>query len=453
MDEICATIKSFLKKYALEDNTQIFSVAFSGGVDSMCLLDALRRSAPKNRITALHLNHKWRGAESDREEENCREFCNKNGIEFYCENLSPDIPKTETAAREARYEFFERCAKKFNGSVIFTAHNANDNAETLIYRICKGTGVTGLCGIAPHRGIYYRPLLTVSRENIEKYCRERSLKPNIDSSNTDTKYKRNYIRAEILPKMLEINPDALEKINSLSDAAKEECEIITEYLSAILNKISDGGKINVKKFFNLSEAMQKRIIHKIFTDFNLDYDKTKILRFLLFLKENSSSKSGKTCSLTDNLLLFTNDNYFEVITPGIVPETYFHIRHEGKYEDENCIFELEKFDKTVKKFPKAEDFTAYVDLSGLEINFELRRRQNGDYITPFGLDGSQKLKKYLNAKKFPNHIKNAMLFLVRDKEVLWAINSGISDKIKVRTRPTHRLKFYWKEQNNDNNGR
>lgn len=446
MENIKATIKSFLNEYELNSKSQTYLVAFSGGFDSMCLLDVLKKVAPKNRIVALHLNHKWRGIESDSEEDNCRNFCKKIGVEFYCESLSANIPKTETAARDARYEFFENCSRKFDSKIIFTAHNKNDNAETLIYRICMGTGVSGLQGIAPHRDIYYRPLLTVSRNLIEEYCKNNSLCPNVDSSNSDIKYKRNFIRAKILPEIMNLNPNAVDKINSLSDIAKEETQLLNEYLQIVLAKIVDGNRFRTSKFFAQSEAMQKRIIYKIFQDYGLEYDQSKILYILNFLIENKTSKSGKTCSLTSDLWIFINENYFEVISKKSEKLPYFHILHEGIFENEGYIFELEKFEKDVRKFPQANDNVAYVDLSKFLINFEIRPRQDGDYICPYGMKGSQKLKKYLNAKKIPNHQKDSLLFLTNDNEVFWAINLGISDKIKVIGRPTHRMKFYKKEQ-------
>ena len=155
MNKIQQTIKEFLEKYNLNNPENTYLCAFSGGYDSMCLLHSLKQITPQNRIVAIHLNHNWRGEESNQEEENCRNFCSEIGVEFYSEKLSSDIPHTETAAREARYEFFESCSKKFNSKIIFTAHNKNDNAETLIYRICKGKGIRGLCGIAENRKILH----------------------------------------------------------------------------------------------------------------------------------------------------------------------------------------------------------------------------------------------------------------------------------------------------------
>ena len=295
MNKIQQTIKEFLEKYNLNNPENTYLCAFSGGYDSMCLLHSLKQITPQNRIVAIHLNHNWRGEESNQEEENCRNFCSEIGVEFYSEKLSSDIPHTETAAREARYEFFESCSKKFNSKIIFTAHNKNDNAETLIYRICKGTGIRGLCGIAENRGIYYRPLLQISREIIEKYCTDFNLKPNNDSSNSDTSYKRNFIRAEILPKLnKKINPNTIEMVNSLSNAAREDTAIVEEYLNQLYTKIKQDNKIKTQEFLKLSFPTQKRIIYNLFIENNLDYDNEKITNILENILNNATSKSGKT---------------------------------------------------------------------------------------------------------------------------------------------------------------
>lgn len=445
MKQIHKTIKSFLEKYDLNKSDLVYLVAFSGGFDSMCLLHALKKSC-KNKIVAIHLNHKWRGKESDIEELNCKNFCQDLKIEFYSEELPQEVAKTETAAREARYKFFENCAKNFNSKVIFTAHNKNDNTETLIYRICTGTGIAGLQGINEQREIYYRPLLDTTRKEIETYCSENNLTPNNDSSNSDTKYKRNFIRAEILPNLERVNPTAIDSINSLSEIAREETEIIEEYLKILSDKITENGKIKTKKFLKLSENIQKRLIYNLFIQNNLDYDRKKILNIYEFIRENANSKSGKTCSLTEKLWIFVSEENIEIINDNKVLTPYFYITKEGKYENNGYIFEIEKFEKEVRKFPKDCDCCAYVNLKNLPLEFEIRTRQDGDIIKPFGLDGTQKLKKYLNEKKIPNHEKDNLLFMTQFNEIFWAIGLGISDKIKVNSKPTHRLAFYKKGQ-------
>ena len=128
--------------------------------------------------------------------------------------------------------------------------------------------------------------------------------------------------------------------------------------------------------------------------------------------------------------------------------TSFHIPKEGIYENNGWIFEIEKFSDKITQFPKDDENAAYVDLSSVvrPFNFEVRGRKDGDIITPFGLNGSQKLKKYLNTKKIPNHEKDNLVFLTCGNEILWAIGLGISDKIKVTKNPTHRLKYYKKRE-------
>jgi len=440
MSEIHRTIESFLKKHGIDNQENVYLVAFSGGFDSMCLLHSLKKIT-RNRIIAIHLNHNWRGEESNKEELNCKNFCSNIGVEFYCERLDDSIAHTETAAREARYNFFERCAKKFNSRIIFTAHNKNDNAETLIYRICKGTGISGLQGISENRTIYYRPLLNVDRNSIEKYCKDNNLSPNNDSSNSDTKYKRNFIRSEILPALSKINKNIVDSVNSLSKVAQEETEIIEEYLNLVLDRISKSGKIKTKEFLNLSEAMQRRIIYDIYTKNNLEYDREKILNTWRFIRENADSKSGKTCSLTSGLWIFTSDKYIEVISENTEELPYFHITKEGSYESCGYVFELEKFNGTVEQFPDDSEKCIYANLKNFPLNFEVRPRKEGDIIFPLGASGTQKLKKYLNSKKIPNHEKDNLLFMAQENEILWAIGLGISDKIKVAENPTHIIRL------------
>ena len=317
--------------------------------------------------------------------------------------------------------------------------------ETLLYRICKGTGVSGLQGIAENRGNYYRPLLEVTRNEIENYCKTNNLTPNNDSSNYDTKYKRNFIRAEVIPILEKINPNIIETISTLSTVAKEETEIVEEYIKQIFDKISKNEKLKTQEFIQLSSSVQSRIVYNLFIKHNLDYDRTKILKIKDFILKNAHSKSGKTCSLTTNLWIFTNDKIIEIIDKKVETLPTIKVTQEGIYNSCGYIFELQKYTETVKNYPQETEHFAYINLENLSIDFEIRTRQDGDIIQPFGLKGTQKLKKYLNSKKIPNHKKNNLLFLTQGKEIFWAIGLGISDKIKVIKRPTHIIKFYKKE--------
>lgn len=405
-------VEAFLKKHSI---SKTVLVAFSGGYDSMCLLNVLLEL--NLHPIAIHLNHNWRGEESRQEEENCRKFCQTHGLEFYSETLPAGVKATETEAREARYDFFERCAQKFNSQTVLTAHNADDNAETILYRIAKGTGIEGLKGISPVRGIYYRPLLTTYRTEIEEYCKKHNLTPNSDSSNENTKYKRNLIRKNILPELEKINPEAKSALNTLSENARNDAELVNEYLTSLQDKF------NTQNFIKYSGALQNRIVYNLLCENNFEYDKKHVEDIVKFINENACSKNGKTRSITGETLLFASEKEIRLIKERPV----YNIR-------------IEECAEKPEKFPPDSEGIAYVDLSGIE-HFTIRHREAGDTIHPLGAAGSQKLKKYLNYKGIPKDKRDDMLFICQDKEVLWAPLCGISEKIKVNGNPTHILRL------------
>ena len=411
-------VENFINKYNLAGT---FLVAFSGGYDSMCLLDVLSKISQN--VVAIHLNHNWRGEESKKEENNCRVFAKSRNIKFYAETLPENVEKTETAAREARYEFFRKCAEKFNSKVIFTAHNFDDNAETVLYRIIKGTGTIGLQGISEQRENFYRPLLSTSRAEIEQYIIENGLSPNNDSSNLNTKYKRNLIRHKIIPLLQEINPNVKEALNSLSQLAREENELINKNLS--------------DDIFNSSPIEQKRIIYNLLVENKIDYDKDKIENIQKFVEDNKISKSGKTLSLTDDLWLFVNNKNFEIISRKSKNIEEIHIEKCGTYDFDGKTLSVQECDAIPIKYPEDKECIAYINVD--KIDFTLRHRKNGDRIHPLGAKGSQKLKKYLNEKKIPQHKKDELFLLCDESEVLWVAGIGISENIKVVNKPTHML--------------
>ena len=422
---ISGIVKNFIKKYKLKGT---FIVAFSGGYDSMCLAHVLHKLDYD--IVCVHLNHNWRGKESLEEAKVCEEFAKSRNIKFYCETLK-DTRKTENDAREARYDFFRRCADKYNSQIVFTAHNFDDNAETVLYRIIKGTGTTGLQGIAEKREIFYRPLLSVSRAEIEKYCSENHLKPNRDSSNNDTKYKRNLIRHKILPLMREINPKVSYALNSLSELCMQDNELISKYLTKDIKK---AGSIE-----------RKRLVRELLINNNIDYDKKKVEKICSFLDENKTSKSGRKMSLSKDLWLFTNENKTEIVKKKDKNITEIKIKKCGEYKFDKYIFKIEKFDGKISKFPSDKELKAYIETD--KVDFVLRHRKDGDKIQPLGMSGTQKLKKYLNEKKIPSHEKDDLVFLCKNNEVMWTAGIGLSENIKVRQKPTHIISLREYERN------
>lgn len=435
---ITEKVNEFLTKHSLHGKT--FVVGFSGGFDSMCLLKIL--SELDTRLVAAHFNHGWRD-ESDEEENRCREFCETLGIEFYSEQAPKDLKKTETDARNARYEFFLRVVSMFNADGIFTAHNSDDNAETLIYRIIKGTGVYGLQGIAEKRGNIYRPLLGVARREIEAYCAEKGLSPNVDSSNNDTKYKRNFIRHKILPMMSEINKDVKNAVNKLSESAKTDTAVVEEYLSIIVRDVVEGDRINTQRFLELSNAVRKRLLYSFLSTRLLEYDYKRVEEIMEFILSNSDSVPAVKYSVTSGVWLSVNKKNIIIYKEEELGQSEIYVDKEGEYRFENGVFSIECCDEVVKSFPADSEGVAYVDLSREEFPLVFRMGRATDEITPLGMNGKMKLKKYLSGKKVEQHLRAKTPVLAKGNKVLWIPTVGLSAEVKIEDKPTHKLT--WKE--------
>ena len=440
------TILSFLKKYALEDKTII--VGFSGGYDSMCLLDILSdikgmEGFDDLKIIAAHFNHNWRGAEALKEQEVCRLFASSKGFEFYTKTAPIGLKQCENEARIARYEFFEEAYENFDADAVFTAHNKDDNAETILYRIIKGTGIVGLKGISEKRDYFYRPLLKTTRAEILNYCEKHNLTPNNDSSNSNIAYKRNYIRLNIFPALAKINPSVKDTLNTLAEIATSDNEIIEDLLKQFREKVFDGDRLIPSEYKNLSKPIKLRFLHEYVQILNLDYDYKKINELFNFIEDNINKRNGNTLSLATAMWLYVDDKTIEVIPRRNEnkQEQQFNeveITEEGEYSVGNHSLTLKKFlEKDLFIFPDATANFVYVDLSNIKLPITIRTRKDGDIINPFGMSGTMKLKKYFNSKGVNRHKRDDIILLAKDNEILWAAGVGLSNKIGVTHHPTH----------------
>ena len=266
-----------IKKYNLIENGDKLVLGVSGGPDSISMLNILNEIRQDDKvklnyeIVVVHINHMIRKEAVD-DELYVKEYCDKRNIDFYSKSI--DVKKlantnkigTEEAGRNVRYEFFNEILEKTSSNKIAIAHNKNDNAETMIMNIMRGSGISGLKGIEPKRGIYIRPLIECEREEIEKYCEKNKLNPRIDKTNFENEYTRNKIRNIVIPYVKkEFNPNLINTLKRLSDLVKEEEVYIEKQVLDIYNNIVIEQKENeiildLKKFNVQEKVIKSRLI-------------------------------------------------------------------------------------------------------------------------------------------------------------------------------------------------
>lgn len=270
MEEAIRTIE----KYNLIQNGDKIVIGVSGGPDSICLLHILNSIKEKYNLQlyVAHINHMIReNAKID--EEYVIQFCKEINVPVYVAHIDVlSIAKqqkisTEEAGRNERYKFFDEILEKTASNKIAIAHNSNDKAETVIMNMLRGSGVSGLKGIEPKRdNKYIRPLIEMSRAEIENYCKENNLKTRHDESNDENIYSRNKIRNIVIPYIKrEFNENIVNTINRLSEVATEESEYInkiveTEYNNICVEKKEDEITLDLKKFNNLDLVIKRRLI-------------------------------------------------------------------------------------------------------------------------------------------------------------------------------------------------
>lgn len=275
-NQVEETIKETIKSYELIEEGDKIVVGVSGGPDSMCLLDNLNniRRNFKIDIIVSHINHMIR-KEAIEDEEYVKNYCKKNKIEFYAKRI--DVKKiantnkigTEEAGRIVRYEFFEEILKKTKANKIAIAHNKDDKIETILMHIFRGSGIEGLKGIEAKVGNIIRPLIECERIQIEEYCKEKQLDPQIDKTNFENIYQRNKIRNTVIPYIQkEFNPNIIKTIDRLSKIIILEDEYIENqtqkvYKELLIEEREKEIQIDLKKFNLQERVIKSRIIRYI----------------------------------------------------------------------------------------------------------------------------------------------------------------------------------------------
>lgn len=433
-----------IKKYNMLGGGRNIVVAVSGGADSMCLLHFLCENKSElkiNTLTAAHVNHNIRGTEAKRDELFVKSFCDSHDIPF--ELLDIDIPKlskeyrlgTEETARRVRYDFFKTLAQKHNAAVA-TAHNADDNAETVIYNLSRGTALKGLCGIPPKRDYIVRPLIRCTRHEIEEYCRKSSLQYVTDSTNLTDDYTRNKIRHNVIPVLRQINPSFEQSITRNGEMLRNDESFLSSLAEKELQRASKGGGYDLKKLQSLDISILSRtVIILLERECNIKPDYDTVMSIC------NAINAGSRVRIKNGICVDANSGVLRLYKIAENPQTSdvspIPVLGTEKAEvlDKTVEFRLltkKEFD-SIAKFNNLL-FKNAVDYDIINAVTVIRTRKTGDMFTPKNRGWTKKLKKFLIDEKVLSEKRDKLLLMAQQNEVFWLEGFGVSHRAQVTGR-------------------
>jgi tRNA(Ile)-lysidine synthase len=437
-----------IEKYKLLDKEDRVVAALSGGPDSTALLVALVQIAKQLdfSIIVAHYNHGLRGTSSDEDEKYSQELAIKLGLIFVSGKMDQKLRQKgkspEDFYRQQRYQFLDKVAEDYNAQKIALGHNIQDQAETVLLNLLRGSGLGGLKGILPMReGKFIRPLIEVSRPEIIAFLSEAGISYCHDSSNQSNIYLRNKIRTELIPYLKEkYNPRIEENLAQMAEILRQDDDYIrnsvqeamkSTYIQNQSNRIIS---LNIEYIKGLAPAIRSRLFKKILESLNPEKNGFSFSNIKALERLAQVTESGKRISLPlgieakreydslilerDKICLKQVDYEYPVNIPGIihVKETNRTISIEKTFRD--------KIDQHNKN-------KVYLDLDKIQQPVILRNRRDGDRFQPLGMKGRQKIKSLFINQKIPRNKRNEVMLLVDRNSVIWIENIHLSERVKI----------------------
>jgi len=411
-------------------------IAISGGVDSVVLAHLF--SELNFNISLAHCNFQLREKESNLDEEFVKLLSQKTSnqiftIKFDTEKFaSKNKFSTQIAARQLRYNWFQEIIKKHSFDYVLTAHHADDNLETFLINLTRGSGLDGFTGIPKINGNIVRPLLAFSREEILAYAKTNTIDWREDASNATTKYIRNKIRHKVLPVLKEINPNLLETFAKTLENLQESKQIIEDKIadisSEVINSKNDVLKINIEKIIQLSNP--KAYLYQLLKEYNFT-EWNDVYNLL-------SAQSGKQIFSKTHRLI--KDRAFLLLSKTVISnEKELFLIDESQSE---IIHPIHLNFEVVQQKSTENKQTIYVDKDLLKYPLIVRKWQNGDYLYPQGMQGKKKLSKYFKDEKLSLLEKeNTWLLCNSENEIIWVLNHRQDRRFSLKNTSNNILKI------------
>jgi tRNA(Ile)-lysidine synthase len=417
------------------EKTKLF-LAVSGGLDSMVLLH-LFQQLPYD-IAVLHCNFQLRGLESFGDQNFIQNYCNENNIpvfvtQFDTEAFAKDYKlSTQVAARELRYSWFYELLESENFDYILTAHHADDNLETFIINLSRGTGLEGLIGIPEQNDKIIRPLLPFSREEILKYAQENNIEWREDSSNASNKYLRNKIRHDLVPILKEINPDFLMAFQKTQSYLQESKEMVEDASIIIYQQVAK--QVDDEIHFDLNQ-LKKLPNYKSYL-----YQWLKEFGFLAWndIYDLVDGQSGKQVFSAEFRLLKNRT--------ALILKPFSDVSQNEEYEisesDTEVNFPLKLSLCNVSHITINSNKAIFVDAEKIRFPLILRKWNEGDVFHPFGMNGkSKKVSKLFKDEKLSLIEKEKTWILCSDNQIVWVVGIRQDERFKTENNTNRILKI------------
>jgi len=453
-------VKKLILEKKLLQHGSFVAAAVSGGVDSMVLLHILKKLSGELGFTlyCLHLEHGIRGGESKRDAEFVRSECDKIGVP--CFVMHADVPErarksretVEAAAREERYAFFASMSGALGIDRVAVAHHMDDQAETALFNLIRGTGLKGLTAME-----YFgepnivRPFLDIRREEILDYAREENIPYVHDSTNDDTKYMRNRVRKILLPAIKKINPAFTSALMSLLDILREDEAALAQLSEAAARSCShvDGQSVRIeaKVFKEQPKAVRRRIL-RILIGENFILKDIEFKHIEDILKLADKNETGKSIDIKNHLCarmeygeLVIEKKKGSVRRNGIVP---LNMENNTVFMHGGVQFACEAARPDEVDIKRKAPNEEYFDYDKFPKDAVVRFRRDGDVIHPLNFFGRKKLKSYLSDKKIPVAKRDFIPLVADGKNILWVTGYGVSDDTKIDESTRKVLKITYK---------
>lgn len=441
-----------IRKYCRENSILSYGdkivIACSGGADSLTLVDVLLKLQEEYALTLVvaHLDHMFRGDASAADAKFVQEFCLAKGIPCHMQQTDVNIFAalhglgSEEAARIVRYQFLRKVASDLGGAKIATGHHKDDQAETILLHLLRGAGSAGISGIRPINHDIIRPLLSVTRKEIDLYCEQNHFLPRIDQTNFEDCYTRNRIRLSLLPKLKEeFNPSITDALCKTAQLVGDEHDYVVEsaklHIKKLLQKSQKNSVIEKKDFLSLHIALKREVIRQIIIMKQGDLKGVTFQHIEKMIEIAEFGQVGAVFILPSEIMMKVSYN-----TLVFSLDKGDHTSQEMNQFSEivldetmrNDFFNITITARLLEEYPQETgEYSAVFDAEKIYLPLFVRARENGDRFKPLGMKGSKKLKEYFIDQKIERSDRGKIPLVCDQQGILWVVGHRLSEVGKV----------------------